>query len=378
MAYPSIRTRDAPDFIAEKYGDLRGLLAEVARWGEMEGLPAFDVEKFLAAIPTVDDAFAADAEKLRIAFAVPDEQGNRYRMLIQRLMIWKDLDELIRLLRNRYDHVIGQMPRKLLDIEEGGGGRDVLDPFLVAFASRLLHSGSISAVVGTLVAHKCLMKLEDLIGHLHQEVMGRAAGGECIPEPQGVIDAESGKRNKEDWNAVLNPYPGADARREQEEFYQIKNKTGSAKGSDGEKLGRQFQILKEKYPGCERYYVSMIGRTLRGHRSMGAFLRKDPEAEVLVGLAAWQQLGRHRDTPSIVMELCIEEFEAALARNHYGFQTIVDEMTKEWIEKHGTGDPGFRLLEDSITPVDRRDQTSKTYGKKILTETDEPPLPLSD
>lgn len=363
MPYPSLRTREAPPFLAEKYGDMRGLLAEVARWGETESLPPFDLDKCLAALPTFDRAFEAEPEQLAAAFSVAPEPANRYRMVLQRLMVWKELNELVALLRHRFDHVISKLPRKLLDIEEGGGGRDVLDPFMVAFASRLLHAGSIAPVIGTLIAHKCLMQLEDLIGHLHQETMGRAAGGECIPEPQGTIDEATGKRNKEKWDAVLNPYPGADARREQDEFYQIKNKTGSAKGSDGEKLGRQFLVLKEKYPDCQRYYVSMIGKTLAGHRSMGAFLRTDPDAEVLVGLTAWQQLGRHRDTPTIAMELCIEEFEAALERNHYDFDSVVESMTAEWQTKHGDGDPGIRLLEDSITPTDPSVQSSRTYRR---------------
>jgi len=281
-------------------------------------------------------------------------------------MIWEDMDEVAATLSRIFDQVIVDMPRRLKDVEEGGGGRDVLDPFIVGFASRLLSSGSVPDLLRLLIAHKCMMKLEDLIGHLHEETLGRAAGAERVPEPQGVADA-SGRRNKEVWHPTLNPYPGADARHGESEFYQIKNKTGSAKGSDGEKLGRQFQELAEHYPESSRYYVSMIGRTLSGHRSMGAFLRNDPGAEVLVGLSAFQQLGQHRDTPDIILELYLETFEEALKRNHYDYERIVAEITHEWVEKHGSDDPIQALVQDMILPSDRSgaNQSSRTYQSGV-------------
>ena len=159
--------------------------------------------------------------------------------------------------------------------------------------------------------------------------------------------------------------PSADVRHEQQEFYQVKNKTGSAKGSDGEKLGRQFVVLAEKYPNCKRFYVSMIGKTLAGHRSMGAFLRTDPGAEVLVGLAAFQQLGGHRDTAAVVLDLYVEEFREVCAELHFDFTAIATGMAVEWHRKHGEGDPAHRLLHDTITPTNAADQSSHTYGRRL-------------
>lgn len=362
MRYRSIRTRPAPGFLAEKYGDVSGFLDEVERRAAAYALAPLDRAHFTGVLGTFDAIFEAEAEAVEAAVGLPVPEANkRYRVIIQRLLLWKDLDEVINIQSRMYDRVIADLPRKLVDIEEAGGGRDILDPFIVAFTSRLLHSGAVPELLRTLISHKCLMKLEDLIGHLHGEVLGNAGGGESVPEPQGEAD-ESGKRNKELWHEVYNPYPGADARRGTEEFYQIKNKTGSAKGSDGEKLGRQFLVLKTNYPDSKRFYVSMIGKTLRGHRSMGAFLRTDPEAEVLVGLSAFQQLGRHRDTADIVMDLCMEVFEQALERNHYDFDEVVTSMTKEWVDKHGADDPIHNLLRDSITPDDPSEQSSRTYG----------------
>jgi hypothetical protein len=166
------------------------------------------------------------------------------------------------------------------------------------------------------------------------------------------------------WHPTLNPYPGADSRKDVSEFYQIKNKTGSAKGSDGEKLGRQFLQLAEHYPGCQRFYVSLVGRTLRGHRSMGAFLRKDPDAEVLVGLATFQQLGVHRDTPDIVLEMYLDAFETVLEACDYNFDEIVVSIAQQWIEKHGSEDPAYAMLYDAIVSDHADEQSSRTYGTK--------------
>jgi hypothetical protein len=364
MRYQNIRSRPAPDFLVQKYQNVSGFLDEVERRAQQYALAPLDRGRFTSALGTFDTVFEADETAIETAVGLPTPEANkRYRVIIQRLLLWKDLDEVVRIQARMYDRVIADLPRRLVDIEEAGGGRDILDPFIVAFTSRLLHSGAVPELLRTLISHKCLMKLEDLIGHLHGEVLGNAGGGESVPEPQGEAD-EAGKRNKELWHELYNPYPGADARRGTEEFYQIKNKTGSAKGSDGEKLGRQFLVLKAKYPDSKRFYVSMIGKTLRGHRSMGAFVRTDPEAEVLVGLSAFQQLGRHRDTADIVMDLCMEVFEQSLERNRYDFDEVVTLMTKEWVEKHGADDPIHNLLRDSITPVDPAEQSSRTYGSQ--------------
>ena len=360
--YPTVRDCSPPSYLHDRYGSVEALLDEVAAVAA-DALPPFDIQQIADRFPTILELYEATADELADSFNVSSEAAQRYRVLTQRYLVWEDPHEVAFVLETLFDRVIQNLPRTLTELEESGGGRDLLDPFIVAFTSELLSTGSTSDLLRLLAAHKCLMKLEDLIGNLHQEALGPAAGGDRVPEPQGVPDA-SGRRNKEVWHEELNPYPGADARRGSSEFYQIKNKTGSAKGSDGEKLGRQFQVLEEKYPGSKRYYVSMIGRTLKGHRSMGAFLRTSPNSEVLVGLAAFQQLGRHRDTADIVLELYLEAFDDALERNHYDFDEIVSQMTAEWVEKHGSEDPVYGMLYDTIMPEHPFDQSSETYDPK--------------
>ena len=359
-----------PTFLPRLYGTTAALFEAAARRISAEG--ALDVTRLASAFPDFATLFEAEDTALhntvlRSIHGVksPDTEllARKLTSVIKRLMVFENLDAVSEIIRQKLREVVKDFPRTLSELEESGGGRDVLDPFIVALSLRLLCADSLEDLLSHLVAHKCLMKLEDLIGHMHEEILGRAAGKERVPEPEGVVGPD-GKKNKEEWHPQLNPFPGADARLGTEEFYQIKNKTGSAKGSDGEKLGRQFRLLAQKYPGSKRYYVSMIGKTLAGHRSMGAFLRTDPGAEVLVGLAAFQQLGHHRDTPAIILDFVLEEFEAVKADLHYEFGAVIQGMLAEWRDKHGDNDPAHRLLHDMITPATPDDQQSRTYGRR--------------
>lgn len=368
---PSIKVhKNAPAFLIEKFKRPSDLIRNSLALSDIpaEGLDESEVRNLL---PTFDDMFHASdnallgAIKSVIVSLPPEKRENASRRFLKhakRLMVFKDLDELRKALRPLIARNIKEMPRNLTELEISGGGRDILDPFIVAFDLHLLSRGSVDQLLRNLLAHKCLMKMEDLIGHMHEEALGRAAGKERIPEPEGIISPD-GKRDKETWHPTKNPYPGADARLGHKEFHQIKNKTGSAKGSDGEKLGRQFKQLAEKYPGSQRYYTSMLGKTLAGHRSMGAFLRKDPQAEVLVGLAAFQQLGGHRDTPKIVLDLYREIFEEVARDLHFDFQKILDGIVAEWKAKHGDRDAAHKMLIDVIVPDDPSAQSSRTYGQ---------------
>lgn len=366
--YPNIRSQNPPAFLQRIYGNPRALLA--AATDRLDAAPLINLEPVAKCFPRWEDLFGADDGVLERAISLglrpcgsASEIKLRFIATVKRLLIFEDLDAVTAVIRQRIKEVVADFPRTLTDLEEGGGGRDVIDPFIVALAYRLLSNDSLKELLRHLVAHKCLMKLEDLIGHLHEEVLGRAAGKQRVAEPEGTVGSD-GKKNKESWHPTLNPFPGADARLDDREFYQIKNKTGSAKGSDGEKLGRQFKQLGEKYPGSKRFYVSMIGKSLAGHRSMGAFLRTDPGAEVLVGLAAFQQLGAHRDSPNIVLDLVLQEFEEVKSELHYEFDSIVDAMLADWQRKHGTNDPAHRLLHDMITPAHPEDQQSGSYQSR--------------
>lgn len=396
-AYPALRVGSPPTFLGKKYNSVDGLLDTVEfmisreaeererdesigehRGGLGEGADELadqiderldttavqiDRGKFIGSFGTFDDLFHASAAELESALQGSPKEIERQRVIIQRLLVWEDIDEVEKTIDVIFDRVIGSLPHNLNDIELLDDA-DLIDPFMVSFSSKLLHDGEVSSMLRGLVIHKCMMKLEDMIGNLHQETLARAAGGDRVAEPQGVIvDGAGGKkrRDKDTLHPTLNPYPGADARKGQVEFYQIKNKTGSAKGSDGEKLGRQFLQLKKEYPVAKRFYVSIIGKTLKGHRSKGGFLKTDGDAEVLVGLTAIQQLGGHRDTPDILLDLYLERFAAAMVRNKYDLNGVLEGMVAEWKNKHGNGDPVRELLRATIIPNHPYDQSSKTY-----------------
>ncbi len=338
------------------------MLARLLDEAKGEGkLPPFKPTAFKNSFPTIESAFQASLEDLAAAFGLAAEQAEEYARRLRRLFLWKNPNEVIGEVKAALSAKMADMPRTLSDLE---GVRDPIDPFIVAFTQRLIGSNDPSALVRALIIHKCMMKVEDAIGHLHQAVVGSAGGSQPVPEPQG--ESVDGKRVKETWHPTLNPYPGADAHVDDDEFYQIKSKTGSAKGSDGEKLGRQFLILKQKYPNSRRFYISMIGRTLAGHRSMGAFLRTDPDAEVLVGATAFQQLGKHRDTPEIVLELYLEAFEQVLTEANYKLDEVVASVTAEWVSRHGSEDPSRGILFDTVAPLESdpngSKQSSATYS----------------
>ena len=369
--FPIVRDMPPPEFLAAKYGTVEALVyATLQLLGTDD--PKLVGPGLASHFPTFDAIFKAEDEKLLAAIhgfleAIPDaakpSAEAAFLSGIKRLMIFENPKEVKSEIRPHFERLIKSLPRTLDELEVSGGGRDVLDPFIVAFDQLLLSRNSLTALLNNLLAHKCLMKLEDLIGHLHQEVLGRARGNIRVAEPEGVMGVD-GKLNKELWHAEKNPYPGADVRHQPSEFYQIKNKTGSAKGSDGEKLGRQFRAIAERHPESQRFYVGMIGKTLAGHRSMGAFVRTDPGAEVLVGLAAFQQLGGHRDTATVLLDIYVEVFKKVCEELKFDFVEISAKMAEQWKKKHGEGDPAHRLLLDTITPNKPEDQSSLTYGRK--------------
>ena len=125
------------------------------------------------------------------------------------------------------------------------------------------------------------MMIEGLIGHLHEDVLGSMRGNVRLPEPKGS--------DKETLNPTTNPFPGADVLQPPGltrglKLFQIKSKTGSAKGGDGKRLGDQLKSLTDIYGG-QAFYAALVGNTLRGHRSMTSVQRASTDVVVLVGEA---------------------------------------------------------------------------------------------
>ena len=139
--------------------------------------------------------------------------------------------------------------------------------------------GNFETAIGHMVAHKALMMIEGLMGHLHEDVLGIMRGNVRVPVPQG-------KKNKEALDLILNPFPGADliqppwSESRGLRFHQIKSKTGSAKGGDGRRLGEQLARLQKLYGG-QIYYHALIGNTLVGHRTRAGVEKAAKDAVVL-------------------------------------------------------------------------------------------------
>ncbi len=203
--------------------------------------------------------------------------------------------------------VVAQFPRSAADIERGRNPGDVLDPYILAATRGLLHGGGLKPAVATTVAHKALMIIEGLLGHLHEEVIGEMRGNLRVPEPRGV--------HQEMLDLETNPFPGADIVQPPHgpggalRFHQVKSKTGSAKGGDGARLGTQLQRLRDYYGG-ELYFDALIGSTLSGHRSRAGVERTAPSVTFLVGEAAFRELTGSR----VGAELLLRVYQAAFAK----------------------------------------------------------------
>lgn len=134
--------------------------------------------------------------------------------------------------------IIADLPKTAGDIECGRNPGDVLDPYLLAATQSLLCEGDFRSAIGATVSHKALMILEGLMGHLHEEVIGRMRGNVRNPEPRAD--------NAEILDFQLNPFPGADvvqppvAEGEPLRLHQIKSKTGTLNSSGGRRLAVRF------------------------------------------------------------------------------------------------------------------------------------------
>lgn len=80
--------------------------------------------------------------------------------------------------------VMGKFPRRPEDLKTGSNRGDVLETFILSANYELLSSGYLLKTVETSTAHKVLMKIEDLVGNLHQNTIGRMRGNIRLPEPR--------------------------------------------------------------------------------------------------------------------------------------------------------------------------------------------------
>ncbi len=266
----------------------------------------------------------------------------------QLLRAFRDPDKVIAETCDKVVEVARGFPQTAEDIRCGRNPGDVLDPYILGAAQVLMCAGDFEHTISATVAHKVLMIIEGLLGHLHEDVIGAMRGNVRAPEPRG--------EDQETLDPALNPFPGADivqpplANGRPLRFHQVKSKTGSAKGGDGRRLGLQLKELTRLYGG-EAFYDALIGNTLRGHRSMAGVLRAAPQVVVLVGEAAFRELTGSIAGPQLLLRLYQSAFDVASRKTGYSFQAIVSAIFVAFRERADELGEGFleAVLHDAIS-----------------------------
>lgn len=259
--------------------------------------------------------------------------------------------------------IVGDFPKTATDIEVGRNPGDVLDPYILAGTQTLLFGGSFQPAIGAIVAHKALMILEGLMGHLHEEVLGRMRGNMKAPEPRG--------ENQELYDPDLNPFPGADivqpplADDMPLRFHQVKSKTGTLNASGGARLAEQMRQLRMRYRGAEIYSHSLVGNTLRGHRSMGTMLRAEPELVVTVGETAFRILTGSNNGAELLLRLYQNAFRRAATATGYSIDTMTAAIADAFREKAAAAGEGFlELMLHEVTRGVPAAQDSRLYRRR--------------
>jgi len=278
----------------------------------------------------------------------------------QLLRAFDDPDAVLQWATGKVIAIAADLPRTARDIECGRNPGDVLDPYLLAATQSLLCEGDFRSAIGATVTHKALMILEGLMGHLHEEVIGRMRGNVKNPEPRAD--------NAEILDFQLNPFPGADvlqpplAEGEPLRLHQVKSKTGTLNSSGGRRLAEQMRTLRMAYPGAELYSHSLVGNTLRGHRSMGGMLRAEPALIVLVGDASFRVLTGSENGAELLLRLYQAAFDLAAAETGYSVETMTNaifETFKERAEEAGEG--WLEAVLHQSTRGDAANLDSRTY-----------------
>ena len=285
----------------------------------------------------------------------------------QLLRAFSDPQSALKIIEERVQNVVDGFPRDAAQIECGKNRGDVIDPYIIAATQFLMCDGNFETAIGHIVAHKALMMIEGLLGHLHEDVIGAMRGNVRVPEPRG-------RESKEVLDAQLNPFPGADilqppwSKRRGLRFHQIKSKTGSAKGGDGRRLGEQLQRLKERYGG-DIYYHALIGNTLVGHRSRAGVEKAAPEVVVLVGNASFSELTGTDHGPHLLLRVYQTAFQTAAFHSGYKIVDMAAKIASEFQQRVLSGDDYIEAILNTTVggPIEDQDSrlfTPKKSGKK--------------
>lgn len=280
---------------------------------------------------------------------------------VQLVTAFDEPDAMIEDVRRKVEEIAKGFPKNAADIQCGRNPGDVLDPYILAATQNLLFGGDFEPAIEATVAHKALMMIEGLMGHLHEDVIGAMRGNVRVPEPRGA--------DQETLDPLNNPFPGADvvqppkAEGEGMRFHQLKSKTGSAKGGDGRRLGEQLKRLQELYGG-QIFYHALIGNTLRGHRSRAGVEKAAAGVVVLVGEASFEELTGSRVGAQLLLRLYQSAFTEVAVRTGYRVDTMAAGILatfKERAEREGEG--FLEVILDDATAGTREQQDNRLYGR---------------
>jgi len=278
----------------------------------------------------------------------------------QLVRAFSDPEAALEWARGKVLSVAADFPRSAANIERGRNPGDVLDPYILAATQVLLYGGDFQQAIGATVAHKALMILEGLMGHMHEEVLGRMRGNVKNPEPRGL--------NQELYDPELNPFPGADIVQpppragQPLRLHQVKSKTGTLNASGGARLAEQMRQLRMRYAGAEIYSHSLVGNTLRGHRSIGGMRRVEPALIVTVGETAFRILTDSPNGAELLLRLYQNAFQLAANETGYGIEEMAAGITQTFQERAEASHEGFmELLLHEVTRGRLADQDSRHF-----------------
>lgn len=298
------------------------------------------------------------------AHAIPNHALNLAQQT-QLVQAFDDPENALGQVEARVENVVNGFPKTASDIECGKNRGDVIDPYILAATQFLMCGGKFETAIGHMVAHKALMMIEGLMGHLHEDVLGIMRGNVRVPEPLG-------KENKEVLDPILNPFPGADlvqppwSESRGLRFHQIKSKTGSAKGGDGRRLGEQLARLQSLYGG-QIYYHALIGNTLVGHRSKAGVEKAAKDVVVLVGDASFKELTGSNHGPQLLLRVYQAAFQTVAIRTGYEVENLATQISQEFKEKAQAHDDGYlEAILSTTVGGPPEDQDNRLFRKKLM------------
>jgi len=278
---------------------------------------------------------------------------------IQLASAFDDPDSVVGSIRDKVAAVVATFPKQSGDIERGRNPGDVIDPYILAATQYLITNGDFEAAIEATVAHKALMIIEGLVGHLHEDVIGLMRGNVRCPEPRGG--------NQEALDPNTNPFPGADvvqppwSSSRPLRFHQIKNKSGSAKGGDGKRLGDQLNKLKDYYGG-EIYYHALIGNTLQGHRSRAGVERAAPSVVTLIGQASFRELTSRENGAELLLRVYQATFITVASNAGYRLDEMASSISSAFRERADQEGDGFlESILKSVTTSSPEAQDSRLF-----------------